>query len=93
MARYAWDRSVWTSVHIRLMAFLGECKYDVSVRRAHRVTRNWSQRTSPSCWKGGNIVERSSSNAVAMLKIMRLIEKKRKAKYEKRYKASARKVS
>ncbi len=38
-------------------------------------------------------MERSSSNAVAMLKIMRLIEKKRKAKYEKRYKASARKVS
>lgn len=33
------------------------------------------------------------SKALAMLKIMRLVEKKKKARYEKRYKSAAKKAS
>lgn len=46
--------------------------------------------------KGGTAVEQPMDKALARLKIMRLIEKKRKARYEKRYvkkAAAARKVS
>lgn len=47
------------------------------------------------CAKGGMAVEEQPNKALAKLKIMRLIEKKRRARYEKRYvkKAAARKVS
>lgn len=49
-----------------------------------------SRREKTGSAKGGSIVD---SKALAMLKIMRLVEKKKKARYEKRYKTATKKAS